>query len=486
MLSSLQDGHLLFLSLLLLSHLDGALCCRPGTPEECHSLPFVPGYKLVGEGYDVVKLERKGAYVFDVYSYLNPAGSCRVCVNHHMGNQLQKLPLYMADWRAQNRCKRIVQSSAHSSVSAVVESASSVIQNHWGVGLDLEYKVQLGFQLAGSKSNVQAFTSSSFKSDKMSLSVNQFSCSNYRFRVSSLHPLSLEFQRDVRALPKEPSPNITEPYRRFIDIYGTHYIRLVDLGGRMNKVTAVRVCLASLNKVSVSQVEECMSMGLNVGLGMVALNVTSGSCSKVLGNHDTATSYEKGYLTHMTEVMGGSGWMGEVSLTEEDSAGFKKWLETLKRVPDILSFSMSPLHELVSNKKVRANMQTAISQYVIENSIKKDDSPPNTCFNQPNVSPECCPLLAGRARLTVFVERGYSIRGDGWFKPEGFAKVSYGGHNRQTHAIRSYDPVWNSNFDFGNVETIHDLKMEVWDDDVWNDDHLGGCDINVQAGGDCV
>ncbi|CAB1335929.1 unnamed protein product [Coregonus sp. 'balchen'] len=231
-------------------------------------------------------------------------------------------------------------------------------------------------QQAGSKSNVESAASSYFKADKSSLTFHQFTCSHYRFRAFSRRPLSREFQRDIASLPKEYTSNSCDPYQQFIDTYGTHYIHLVDLGGRMKRVTGIRTCLATLNQVSVSQVQTCLSMGL--------LNVSSGQCSKVSNNQVGSVQrslttkwavfkgYDKGFLSHSTEVTGGDGWMGEVSMTKPDSEGFKKWLNSLKRIPDILSFTVLPLHDLVHDTNVRDNLQTAISQYVIDNGIEKN------------------------------------------------------------------------------------------------------------------
>ncbi|KAL0165650.1 hypothetical protein M9458_037494, partial [Cirrhinus mrigala] len=37
-----------------------------GTSKECEDAPFVPGYNLAGEGFDVVTMERKDSYVINM------------------------------------------------------------------------------------------------------------------------------------------------------------------------------------------------------------------------------------------------------------------------------------------------------------------------------------------------------------------------------------------------------------------------------------
>ncbi|XP_019215745.1 perforin-1 [Oreochromis niloticus] len=147
-----------------------------GTRSQCMSAPFVPGYNLAGEGFDVLTLKRKGAYVIDVKTYLNSSDTCKLCPNPHQGYKLQK------------------------------------------VGLDLRKFSNL--EIGGTKSKAYTFATAQSREDRYTFSTHKVTCKHYSYRVSNSPPLSAEFSRDLARLPATCSYATRAQYRRLIDTYG--------------------------------------------------------------------------------------------------------------------------------------------------------------------------------------------------------------------------------------------------------------------------
>eukprot|EP00064_Thunnus_orientalis_P011771 superscaffoldBa00001737_g11802 len=418
---SISPSTPLYLSFLLfLSYHSPVLSCKTGTRSQCESAPFVPGHNLVGEGFDVVTLRRKGAYLVDVRTYLTPSGTCTVCSNPLQGNRLQKLPVSVVDWRAFNRCNTDLYGSVHNSIS---------------------------------------------------------------YRVSSTPPLSPEFTKDLERLPSSYNSSIRAQYSKLIRIYGTHYIRQVHLGGRLRRVTAARTCLSTLNGLSSDEVHSCLSLGLSVGLGKLKLSSNQKSCTSVLENQDFCTSYHSGLHQHYTEVVGGNLWSGEFSLTHNDSLGYENWLKTLKDQPDIVWYSLRPMYELVPNESQKAGMKAAIEQYIADNAVSNSPREPDCGWHIPNLASNCCPQQTWRGTLEVTIIRAWDLFGDLTGNTDGYAEMWYGSIYRRTHMINSNDPRWDALYNLGKVDTSLTLKFEIWDEDsTSNDDLLISCQTKPKQG----
>lgn len=67
--------------------------CRVGSGLECEKAPFVPGHNLAGEGFDVVRMRRTGAYVINVKAHLAENHTCTLCPNRFQKGQVKTVTL---------------------------------------------------------------------------------------------------------------------------------------------------------------------------------------------------------------------------------------------------------------------------------------------------------------------------------------------------------------------------------------------------------
>nr|XP_023995104.1 perforin-1-like [Salvelinus alpinus] len=111
--------------------------------------------------------------------------------------------------------------------------------------------------MGGSQSDITRFAKKKTRDNRYSFFSQILRCRHYSYRVSDSPALSAEFRKDIDLLPKiyfSYSETSKAQYRRLIDTYGTHYIRQVDLGGRLTMTTAIRTCQASHSGLSTNQV----------------------------------------------------------------------------------------------------------------------------------------------------------------------------------------------------------------------------------------
>lgn len=67
----------------------GAESCQIGSRSECEKAPFIPGHNQAGEGFDVVRMRRTGAYVINVKDHLTDNNTCTLCPNRFQSGQVR-------------------------------------------------------------------------------------------------------------------------------------------------------------------------------------------------------------------------------------------------------------------------------------------------------------------------------------------------------------------------------------------------------------
>lgn len=155
--------------------------CTDGTLKQCLDADFAPGINLAGEGFDITKMELKGAFVIDMNQWKRKDKTCMLCNNPYLENKKQKIPLSVVDWRSKHSCSMRVDSKLHRSSESLVSSSSSSVENDWKVNLDVETRDRSGsLMLAGTQSHLAEYSMEKTKSDKFSFTTLSMSCEYYR------------------------------------------------------------------------------------------------------------------------------------------------------------------------------------------------------------------------------------------------------------------------------------------------------------------
>ncbi|TRY86511.1 hypothetical protein DNTS_010134 [Danionella cerebrum] len=464
----------------ILASTESGSACHTSSQLECEKAPFVPGYNLAGEGFDVVRMRRKGAFLINVKSHMDN-GTCTVCKNRFQEGQLQKLPSAVLDWRPFSRCSKQLSSALHHSVESLMKSSSSLINNNWEIDLSLD---DMGKAiLGGSRSDIAKFAHSQNTMDKATFALHEISCTYYSYRVKDNPELSTEFSKHLQKLPAQYDKETKALYRRTIDTYGTHYIRQVHLGGRVRRVTAFRTCLATLKGFSETDIKNCLNIELKMTLGFLPANASlSNKCSHILKDNLSMGFYQ-GFMTHKIEVLGGEKYFPDLVLNQSPAEAYSNWMRSLHDNPDVVSYAIFPLHHLVQDPEVSTNLKSAVTEYIEENRISVELKANQGCSQTPNLDHNCCPMRAGRGMLTVMVQRAAGLKADFFTRTDGYVKVWYNLMYEQTQVVMdNNDPEWNTSYFFGSIAFGHELIFEVWDSDVIYNDMVGRCVVSPERG----
>uniref|UniRef100_A0A3B4WF65 Perforin 1.2 n=1 Tax=Seriola lalandi dorsalis TaxID=1841481 RepID=A0A3B4WF65_SERLL len=482
-----------------------------GTPEECKKAHFVPGYNLGGEGFDIVKMERKGAYVIDTETWKLGNGTCKLYRNGYMNNENQKIPVAVVDWRTLPKCSLTVSSKVYDSVETLVNDSTSSVSNNWRFGLDIPVhaSVTVGVGFGGSHSKESTFGMKKSKQDHYTF----FRHSIYFhyilikitvtfYRLAAKPPLSHEFGSAVNSLPSYSCK--TEPlYRNVIDTYGTHYITQVFLGGEMKAVTAIKTCQATMNGLSATEVKDCLSVEASAGFaGTASIKAMKEHCKQKRRKLGSGQSFSSMFSERNTEVIGGNINGADILFEGQSNPSvYNNWLKSLKNIPDVVRYNLKPLHTILpSAHPARAGLKREVEKYIKKNAVLKKcsetckigkrsgkrDPCACVCNSNQNIKSNCCPAGKGLATLKVFKLYAQGLYGDKWTQTDGSVEVRYGYQVKRTAIIQDNDnPKWKEKFNFGpiKINMRNKLTFSVYDEDTyWNSDLLGKCSFGLRKG----
>ncbi|ROK35655.1 Perforin-1 [Anabarilius grahami] len=467
-----------------------------GASKECENVSFVPGYNLAGEGFDVVTMERKGFYVINMEKWDLGNGTCKLRKNNYMNGIKQKLPASVKDWRVLPKCSMKVASQIFESSEALVNDLSSPISGDWKVGLDVKAP---GAAVGGTHSREAKFAMTKSKQDKYSFTKHKVACSFYRYRVAEKPPLNAEFLEAIKSLPASYDP---DAYRNLITTYGTHYIKDVKLGGQMKAITAIKTCQATVKGLTDTAVKDCLDVEASGSYNSATVKTESHFCKEQKRKMGTNKKFSTMFNERQTEIIGGN-INGEDLLFSGSSHpnSLKNWLESLKSLPDIVHYSLKPLHFLLSTKHpARKGLKRAVEKYIIDNALMKFCSEPCkigrkisardrcacVCESSQIIKSNCCPVEKGLATLKVYNLRARGLYGDTFTQTDGSVLVKYGTQSKRTEIINNNDnPRWPETFEFGPIKMsmYNILSFEVYDEDsYWNSDFLGSCSFYLRSG----
>ncbi|XP_028842666.1 perforin-1-like [Denticeps clupeoides] len=481
--------------------------CYCGTEGECKAADFIPGSNLGGEGFDITTMERKGSYVINVNEWRLQNNSCNLCKNPYL-QQTQKLPVSLVDWRALHKCSMKVSSSVYRSSESLLNSMCTSVENNWQIGLGFGKLNNKGnLLLAGTHSKLASYTMEKTKSDKFAFSSQKVFCTYYSYRLSNKPLLSPDFESAFKSLPPNYNSQTKDKYQSFIDHFGTHYITTVKLGGVVESYTSIKECEASLKGLNTEEIKNCLSAEASMSVQYKAdadLNALLKHCNAVMKHNGGMTSFSRSFSDRFTEITGGQTTTGDLLFSaEKDASAYREWLATIPRAPDLVSYSLVPLHKLLPDSSpVQVLLHDAIKDYILQQGLLRNCSKPCQngkastnepcvcqCHNVNGVNRECCPTQPTLARVILTVQKAKNLYGDKLSQSDAYVQIYDSKRIKvaRSPVIKNNDnPVWNYIFDSGEIilSSTPYFELEVWDEDGgYDDDKLGpACNVKLQQG----
>uniref|UniRef100_A0A671RFL4 Perforin 1.9 n=1 Tax=Sinocyclocheilus anshuiensis TaxID=1608454 RepID=A0A671RFL4_9TELE len=292
--------------------------CFLGKEAECQDANFVPGSDLAGEDFDITKIQRLGTFVIDMCKWQLKNNTCNLCKNPFMQDKKQKLPVSVIYWRATQNCRRSLYSSVYESSESLVSSSTSSVENNWKAGLGIgNVASKMSLMLAGTNSKLAEYSMTKTKKAKFSFIKQSTSCGYYSYSIrshSSLH--------------------------RELSYFGTHYIVQVIQN------ISISMCTISLSLSTSDEVKTCLDVEASASvMGRISIDTAYRHCKQNKDKKLNTHSFANRFVTGIT-----GGHAQDTALlfsSSNDPGAYNQWLSSVPEKPDVISFSLKPLHMLL-------------------------------------------------------------------------------------------------------------------------------------------
>ncbi|XP_069740000.1 complement component C9 [Narcine bancroftii] len=296
----------------------------------------------------------------------------------------------------QNQAKQYFTTEVYESSSEVVKKIMQETTSSFNVGLTLNLKLKKVDISAGG-----GYASNSSKSLETLIKHNKSDTNEY-FRIkgqvelvsfdlrSHRYELNEEFLLDLRGLPTEYGKGV---YFRFLEDYGTHYVKSGTLGGDYQLVYVLDKFEMLKEKITSEHVKECMgfnafiSIQPNIGKGDSSANISAhlntDKCKKISKGGSERTKEKPLVKDVLSFVNGGtvsflSKFHGLLSQGHKliDPSLYMEWAASLLDSPVLVKQKLLPIYNLVpitlrNATVIRNNLQQAIEAYTAEYSVCK-------------------------------------------------------------------------------------------------------------------
>lgn len=118
-----------------------------------------------------------------------------------------------------------------------------------------------------------------------------------------------------------------------------------------------------MQKMSIHTVSNCLSVEASGTIKGITISAATKFCKAKSKTLKTGATFSQAFSDRTIEVMGGDGDMGDILFNPNSAAGYKKWLRSLKTVPGVVSFQLSPLHLLVRTNNTNSGVVQGIHRH---------------------------------------------------------------------------------------------------------------------------